>query len=71
MKLVLLLIISLIIFGNVSSHYINSRFRGQLGNQLFQIATAIAFALEHNMEAVFPNIFKAKGGVDNFERIFP
>lgn len=55
------------LFGN----YVTCEFPGQLGNQLFQIAATISYALKHDLKSVFPGIKKAPGGKENLKYIFP
>lgn len=43
---------------------------GQLGNQMFQIAAAVAYALDHDCEARFPKICQAADGKANVEFVF-
>ncbi len=46
------------------SYYVTCSFRGQLGNQLFEIATTTAYALDYDLKPVFPQILDAWGGVE-------
>lgn len=52
--------------------YVTCNLQGQLGNQMFQIAAAIGYALDHNCRAVFPlqKIKEAAGGWYHAERLF-
>ncbi|HSX25591.1 MAG TPA: alpha-1,2-fucosyltransferase [Chlamydiales bacterium] len=43
-----------------SQEYVSCYLNGQLGNQMFQIAAALSFALDHGCEARFPNIAQAR-----------
>ncbi|MES2273167.1 MAG: alpha-1,2-fucosyltransferase [Chlamydiota bacterium] len=45
-------------------------FKGQLGNQMFQVAAAIAYALENHCEAIFPEMLSAQHGKGNYENVF-
>jgi hypothetical protein len=46
----------------VSQPYVTCEFQGQLGNQLFQAAAVIAYALDHGHTAVFPSLPSAMNG---------
>lgn len=63
-------LLALCFFGAVlfaeEPHFVTCQFKGQVGNQMFQIATAVAYALDHNYEARFPSVFQAEHGEDNF-----
>jgi hypothetical protein len=43
---------------------------GQLGNQMFQVAAAIGYALDHGLDARFPDIDQALGGKLNGPTVF-
>lgn len=49
---------------------VTCEFKGQLGNQMFQVATTIAYALDNNCIAVFPFIDQADYGSINREHVF-
>ncbi len=49
---------------------VTCQFMGQLGNQMFQIATVVAYAWDHDCEACFPNIYSAENGELNQRHIF-
>ena len=55
--LVLSFFLSNCIKGN-SSGYVSVHLEGQLGNQLFQIATAYAYALDHNLTLTIPDLVR-------------
>src|SRR5579883_2751890 len=44
------------ITGDEKKCYVTFSFGGQLGNNLFQVATAISYALDHGCEASFPTL---------------
>jgi hypothetical protein len=71
MKLFLLLIIPFAIFNNLYSQIVTCKCGGQLGNQLFVIASATSYGLEHNLETVFPFILQSPGGKENIKNVFP
>ncbi len=48
------------------STYVTCNFRGQLGNQLFQTAATVAYALDHGCVVSFPAITKAERGEENY-----
>jgi len=54
--------ISFIIFpffslnANVERPYVSCRLEGQLGNQLFEIATTLAYAWDYHLEPIFPDL---------------
>ncbi len=50
--------------------YVTCNFAGQLGNQLFQAAAAIAYARDHQSNAIFPTIQQAIGGAINYQHVF-
>jgi len=51
-------------------HFITSEIQGQLGNQMFQTAVAIAYALDHGYEARFPSLKNAINGELNILNVF-
>ncbi|MDN3506144.1 MAG: alpha-1,2-fucosyltransferase [Simkaniaceae bacterium] len=51
--------------------YVTCRIRGQLGNQLFQIATTLAHAWDNNMHPIFPELQQTHNNIPaNLKRIF-
>lgn len=55
--------------------FVKGNLIGQLGNQMFVIAAATSLALEHNAEAVFPDLVNAPSHLDksiphNYEMMF-
>jgi hypothetical protein len=50
--------------------YVTCALDGQLGNQMFQIAAAVAYAKDHEMEARFPLIQQALNGELNRRFVF-
>ena len=52
--------------------YVTVRIEGQLGNQLFQIATAYAYSLDHNIPLLIPDLVNRSGWNirSNAERLF-
>lgn len=56
---------------NDSKPYVTSRWDGQLGNQLFCIAATLAYAWDHDLEALFPFLNEPDANKSyNRERIF-
>ena len=53
-----------------SSNYVTCDFIGQLGNQMFQIAATVAYALENHCEPIFPNLLYAEYGRENYQNVF-
>lgn len=51
--------------------YVTCQFYGQLGNQLFQIAAAVSYALDHGYEYRFPGLKEAIRGELNHHFVFP
>jgi len=51
---VLLFLLPCLLFGE--THFVTNHMYGQLGNQLFQVAAAISYALDHGYEARFPKL---------------
>src|SRR5579872_5599004 len=51
-------------------NYATCKWIGELGNQLFQVAAVLAYARDHNYEAVFPNFDTAAGGKENYRYVF-
>lgn len=45
----------------IKDKYVTVRLMGQLGNQLFQIATAYAYALDHKLPMTIPDLVNSKG----------
>lgn len=43
---------------DTSTHFVTVKLNGQLGNQLFEIATAYAYALDHNLTLTIPDLKK-------------
>ncbi len=54
----------------ISKEYVTCEFRGQMGNQMWTAAAVIGYALDHDCEAIFPNIKKALGGEVNYRYFF-
>ncbi len=51
--------------------YVSCSLHGQLGNQMHQIATTLAFAWDHNMVPLFPELMKKEYNLPmNYQRIF-
>ena len=50
--------------------FVTCDFQGQLGNQMFQVAAAVAYALDHQYEARFPDLGNAKDGPANCQFVF-
>lgn len=57
-------------FAFCSGEFVTCKFSGQLGNQMFEIANVVAFALEHHCHPVFPDLFYAEYGQENYENVF-
>ncbi len=53
-----------------SREVITCDFIGQLGNQMFQIAAAVGYALDHDCDACFPQIRTVLNGELNYRYIF-
>lgn len=51
--------------------FVTVEIQGQLGNQLFQIATATAYAIDHGCEARFPSLKNAINAHLNHRYVFP
>lgn len=51
---------SLNLEANASSKYVTVRLDGQLGNQLFQVATAYAYALDYSLPLTIPDLVNKK-----------
>ena len=58
------------IFSILFGTYVTCTFNGQLGNQLFEAAAAITYALDHGCEPVFPEAPRALNGVLNTKYVF-
>ncbi len=54
----------------IAKEYVTCEFCGQLGNQMWTAAAAIGYAMEHDCEAVFPNMGKAINGEFNYRYFF-
>jgi len=50
--------------------YATSQFKGQLCNQMFEIASVTAYGLDHGYEVSFPSLFDAINGEENFKHVF-
>lgn len=51
--------------------FVTCPLHGQLGNQFHEIATTLAFAWDHNMDPIFPDLKKKEYNISiNYERIF-
>ncbi len=53
-----------------SGDYVTCEFRGQLGNQMFQVAATIGYALDNHCTPIFPGLLKARQGADNYQNVF-
>lgn len=51
-------------------NYVSCRWSGELGNQMFEAAAVLAYARDHNYEAVFPSFDTAAGGELNYRHVF-
>lgn len=49
---------------------VTCEFEGQVGNQMFEIAAAVAYGLDHGCNPVFPKISKATSGKSNRKYFF-
>ncbi|WP_068471370.1 alpha-1,2-fucosyltransferase [Candidatus Protochlamydia phocaeensis] len=49
----------LLLANSVEQPYVTCRLMGQLGNQLFQIATTLAYAWDHQARPIFPELDKS------------
>lgn len=55
----------------LQASYVSCQLNGQLGNQLFEIATALAYAWDYGVDAVFPELHSSYLGMStNRDRIF-
>lgn len=54
----------------LAAEYVTVNIQGQLGNQLFQTAFAIAYALDHGCEARFPSLKRAINADLNLRYVF-
>ena len=61
----------ILFYNSLFASYATCKFKGQLGNQLFEIAATISIALDNNLEPNFYNVINAKGGKENLQNIFP
>lgn len=63
---------SLFFIGPLLSNAVSVRLEGQFGNQLFQIATAYAYALDHDLVLTVPDlVYKRKDNIPyNAKRLF-
>lgn len=50
--------------------YVTCNLQGQLGNQMFQIATAVAYGLDHRCRVTFPGLDQVMDGYRNEKYIF-
>jgi hypothetical protein len=52
--------------------FVTANLEGQLGNQMFQIAAAVSLAMDHNADAVFPDLVeKSNYGIPtNYKHVF-
>ncbi|MGH7890571.1 MAG: alpha-1,2-fucosyltransferase [Thermodesulfobacteriota bacterium] len=50
--------------------YVSCQLDGQMGNQMFQIATTVAYALDHQCECSFPHLKEALNGQLNHQYVF-
>jgi len=53
-----------------ATEYVTSAFKGQLCNQMFEIASVLAYAYDHGCEPSFPSLFEAINGELNYRYIF-
>lgn len=53
-----------------NTSYVTCHLKGQLGNQMFQVATTIAYGLDHGYQPIFPNLFQAHIGTYHYRHIF-
>jgi hypothetical protein len=67
--LVILSCYSITVFAN-EKPFVSGQLIGQLGNQLFQVATTCALAWDHDAEPCFPDHSQAKNWFLNFSHIF-
>lgn len=51
-------------------NYVTCKWCGELGNQMFEAAAVLAYARDHNYEAVFPSFDTAAGGEVNYRHVF-
>lgn len=51
--------------------YVTCKIHAQLGNQLFEIAQAMSYAMDHNLPCSFPEVEQAINGSLNHRHIFP
>lgn len=65
-----LLFAVLLINIHFATPYITCEIQGQLGNQMFQTAAALAFALDHGYEARFPSLKNAINAELNLATVF-
>ncbi len=58
-----LCVYSVLFLGNVFAEegYVSVELKGQFGNQLFEIATAYAYSLDHNLTLTIPDLIHQKG----------
>lgn len=69
-RFVFLLISMFSVSSASSSNYATCKIYGQLGNQMFQTAATIAYALDHGMQASFPTLGDAINGQLNCRDVF-
>ncbi|MDE3045941.1 MAG: alpha-1,2-fucosyltransferase [Verrucomicrobiota bacterium] len=50
--------------------YVTCVFKGQLCNQMFEIASVLGYAWDHGYEVSFPTLFKAIHGEENYQHVF-
>ena len=70
-KLKRLFILIFLFINTLHAHYVTCNMKFQLGNQLFAIATTVAYAIDNNLTPIFPGIERALGGAENYKNIFP
>src|SRR5437016_5021446 len=72
-KIFLLSLIHLVLFMNIliSKPYVTCHLSGQLGNQLYQIATTLAYAWDNNADPIFPDLNRKDLNIPiNCKRVF-
>lgn len=58
------------IIGADEKTYVTCSWMGELGNQMFQVAATVAYALDHDCEPVFTSFDYAAGGELNYQYVF-
>ena len=70
MRRVILFFLGFLAVSGYATEYVTCFFNGQLGNQMFQVAAAVAYALDHGSEAIFPKVCEARDAEINARYIF-